>query len=61
MTAKGNVDYFGIGALLTPEEAGFRDRVREFVKEACIPWSWGKISRAFPRSDLSLLFFQKTA
>jgi glutaryl-CoA dehydrogenase len=32
-----DVDYFRIEALLTPEEVDFRDRVRRFVDEVCMP------------------------
>ena len=31
------VDYFQIDALLTEEEKGFRNRVRRFVDEECMP------------------------
>jgi glutaryl-CoA dehydrogenase len=37
MVKRGNLDYFRIEALLTPEEVDFRDRVRRFVDEVCMP------------------------
>jgi glutaryl-CoA dehydrogenase len=37
MVKRGNLDYFRIEALLTPEEVDFRDRVRCFVDEVCMP------------------------
>jgi glutaryl-CoA dehydrogenase len=32
-----NLDYYELDSLLTKEERGLRDRVREFVDEACLP------------------------
>ncbi len=37
MKKREDVDYFRIEALLTPEEVDFRDRVRRFVDEVCMP------------------------
>jgi glutaryl-CoA dehydrogenase len=37
MEKREDVDYFRIEALLTPEEVDFRDRVRRFVDEVCMP------------------------
>jgi glutaryl-CoA dehydrogenase len=37
MVRKEDVDYFRIEALLTPDEVDFRDRVRRFVDELCMP------------------------
>jgi glutaryl-CoA dehydrogenase len=37
MKKRGDVDYFRIETLLTPEEVDFRDRVRRFVDEVCMP------------------------
>jgi glutaryl-CoA dehydrogenase len=37
MGKRADVDYFRIEALLTPEEVEFRDRVRRFVDEVCMP------------------------
>jgi glutaryl-CoA dehydrogenase len=31
------LDYYELDSLLTKEERGLRDRVREFVDEACLP------------------------
>ena len=31
------VDYFQVDALLTEEERGFRNKVRNFVEEECMP------------------------
>jgi glutaryl-CoA dehydrogenase len=37
MGGSENVDYYGIGQLLTEEERIFRDRVRSFVDDECMP------------------------
>jgi glutaryl-CoA dehydrogenase len=37
MPTKRDADFFGIESLLTPEEVDFRDRVRRFVEESCMP------------------------
>jgi len=37
MGTDGIVDYFGIEMLLSEEEKRFRDKVRKFVDEECMP------------------------
>ncbi len=37
MEKTGPVDFYGVDALLTEEERNFRDRIRRFVEEECLP------------------------
>ena len=37
MESSGRIDYFGVDELLTEAERSFRDRVKKFVDEECMP------------------------